>query len=88
MHLAHEVVGFEHPAHAVGKREGDCHRQAFRYSNNYKSDSNHHRLQRMTQKRQPRGFICSGIKEMKNSDYHRKNTMTNAMMLVITLAVP
>ena len=26
----------------------------------------------MTQKRQPRGFICSGIKEMKNSDYHRK----------------
>ena len=53
MHLAHEVVGLEHPAHAVGKAERDGHGQALGHGHHDQRHCNHDGLEHVGQEGHP-----------------------------------
>ena len=47
MHLAHQVVGLQHAAHAQGQREGDAHGQTLGDGHDDERDGYHHRLEQI-----------------------------------------
>ena len=65
VHLPHQVLRLQHTPHAVGKAQGDGHRQALRHGNNNQADGYHHRLKQM--RRQPHGIVFG--REPQIADY-------------------
>lgn len=79
MEFANEIVGAQHPAHAVGERERDSHRKPFGHAHHYKRDSNHKRLEQICEE----GDQLEGRIHMKihddTADYHgRANDIAHA----------
>ncbi len=61
MHLAHEVIGFEHTTHRIGQTKCHRHRQSLGNRYDYKRHGQHHRLKQVGDKRQEVEIIVDKI---------------------------
>ena len=76
VHLAHEIVGFEHPPHRERQREGDAHRQPFGNGHDDHRHRDHeaveHDAHHVGPRRIGQPFDEEGLADQNDEDQHRQ----------------
>ena len=70
VHLAHQVVGLQHAAHAQRQAEGDTHRETFGHRHHDEGDGNHDGVQQVSRKVHPLKGLTVAKHEIHQESEH------------------